>query len=53
MLNRTESKYFTFYSQIMLLLLTLPMLRLNFHPEHNETKIYEKHLNPVMLVFIG
>ena len=31
--------------------LTLPMLRL-FRP-HRDTKIFENHLNPVMLVFIG
>ena len=24
-----------------------------FHPKHQDTKIFEKHLNPVMLVFIG
>ena len=25
----------------------------DFQPEHKETKIFEKHLNPIMLVFIG
>ena len=24
----------------------------NFHPKHKDVKIYENHLNPVMLVFI-
>ena len=32
-------------------LLTLPMLRLPY-PKHKDAKIFEKYLNPVMLVFI-
>ena len=32
--------------------LTLPMLGLNFLPKE-DAKIFENHLNPVMLVFIG
>ena len=32
--------------------LTLLMLE-NFCPKHKDAKIFEKHLNPVMLVFIG
>ena len=33
--------------------LTLPMLRLLIRPKHKDAKIFEKDLNPVMLVFIG
>ena len=32
--------------------LTLPMLRGYFCPKHTDEKIFEKHLNPVMLVCI-
>ena len=31
--------------------LTLPILK-GFCPKHTNAKIYENHLNPVMLVFI-
>ena len=24
----------------------------HFHPKHKDAKIFEKHLNPIMLVFI-
>ena len=34
------------------IVLTLPMLRLYFCSKHKNVKIYEKHLNPVLLVFI-
>ena len=34
-------------------ILTLLVLRLYFNPKHKEAKIFEKHLNPAMLVFIG
>ena len=33
--------------------LTLPMLRLYFHPKHKRAKIFGNHRNPVILVFIG
>ena len=33
--------------------LTLPLLSGYFHPMHEDAKIFENHLNPVMLVFIG
>ena len=33
--------------------ITLPMLRLPLSTEHKNTKSFEDHLNPVMLVFIG
>ena len=29
------------------------MLRLYFHPKHKDAKIFENHLNSVMLVSIG
>ena len=32
--------------------LTLPMLRLNYDPKHKDAKIFEKLLNPIILVFI-
>ena len=34
-------------------ILTLPMLRGYFCPKHKDAKIFEKHLNPIILVFIG
>ena len=33
--------------------LTLPMLSGYFHPKHKGAKIFENHLNPAMLAFIG
>ena len=29
------------------------MLRLDFHPKNKDAKIFEKHIYPVMLVFVG
>ena len=33
--------------------LTLPVLLGYFRPKYKDSKIFENHLNPVMLVFIG
>ena len=41
-------------SRLTVQLLTLTMLRLQkFCPKHKKANIFENHLNPVMLVFIG
>ena len=35
------------------MILNLAMLRLLKGPKHRDAAIFENHLNPVMLVFIG
>ena len=37
---------------IFVIHLTLPMLQI-LRPKHKDTKLFENHLNPVMMVFIG
>ena len=50
--NNAESKYFSFSFHISVIFNPFNAV-VNFCPKHKDANVFENHLNPVMLLFIG